>query len=123
MDYTERPQNNMHPDVTNFRPLEELYGSVNHNVMVERLEASGIPGERRASDEEEEEERVLEEEFETYAAHLSDPIEVSSGRMAGGGGGDDGPGPWRLLRRTDTAEFLERRLGNGYSIRTSVLFA
>jgi len=124
MDYTERPQNNMHPDVTNFRTLEELYGSVNDNVMVERLEASGIPGERRASDEEEEEERVLEEEFETYAAHLSDPIEVSSGRMAGGGGDDDdGPGPWRLLRRTGTAEFLERRLGNGYSIRTSVLFA
>lgn len=29
MDYTERPENNMHPDTLNFEALEQMYGNVN----------------------------------------------------------------------------------------------
>eukprot|EP00579_Thalassiosira_antarctica_P001040 CAMPEP_0201876226 /NCGR_PEP_ID=MMETSP0902-20130614/7967_1 /ASSEMBLY_ACC=CAM_ASM_000551 /TAXON_ID=420261 /ORGANISM="Thalassiosira antarctica, Strain CCMP982" /LENGTH=644 /DNA_ID=CAMNT_0048403423 /DNA_START=97 /DNA_END=2031 /DNA_ORIENTATION=- len=114
MDYTERPQNNMHPDESNFQTLEELYGNVNGRVRVERLE---VPDDRRLSDEED---QMMEKEFEKYAAYLFDPIEVSSKKSDSH---PDSKGGWRLLRRTDTTEFHERQLGNGYSIRTSVLLA
>ena len=122
MDYTERPQNNMHPDTSNFETLEELYGNVNggNNLRVERYEA--VPGEstrRRMMSEEEEEQEMLDEEFEAFASYLLDPIDISSGFA----NRDDGSGSWRLLRRTETAELHERRLGNGFSIRTSVLLA
>jgi len=106
MDYTERPENNMHPDESNFETLEELYGNVNGVVRVKNMLQSG--GGRRMK-----EERLSDEEFEKYSASLLDPIDISSHFKEG----------WRLLLKTDTAEFHERRLGNGYTIRTSVLLA
>lgn len=115
MDYTERPQNNMHPDTMNFETLVELYGSVNANLRVQNLQV----GDRRELNNEEEQ-RMLEEEFERYAAYLLDPIEVKSQTE---GDANSLGGDWRLLRKTDTAELHERQLGNGYSIRTSVLLA
>lgn len=123
MDYTERPQNNMHPDTSNFETLEELYGNANGNVRMERLEVQG--GVRRMT---EAEERLLEEEFDKYAAYLLDPIEASSNMQSGDSQfidseGKEVGGSWRLLLKTDTVEYHERRLGNGYSIRTSFLLA
>jgi len=122
MDYTERPQNNMHPDESNFNTLEELYGNVNNivkdnakenvkdNVKVERMKA---PGNRLLSDEAD---QLIELEFEEYAAYLMDPIFVASEHT-------DTRIGWRLLRKTESAELHERHLGNGYSIRTSILLA
>lgn len=114
MDYTERPQNNMHPDESNFRTLEELYGNVNRGNNNLRVERSGT---RRILDAEEEE-RLVQDEFEKYAAYLLDPIEISSKSTD-----ITGRGGWRLLRKTDIAEHYERRLGDGYSIHTSILRA
>mmetsp|Transcript_18216 Transcript_18216/g.32577 ORF Transcript_18216/g.32577 Transcript_18216/m.32577 type:complete len:635 (+) Transcript_18216:331-2235(+) len=113
MDYTERPQNNMHPDTSNFETLEELYGNLNDNVRTEQRLRNGGDGRLLST----KEERLLEEEFEKYAAYLSEPIEVSSKRNA------QSDGEWRLLHQTDTAEYHERELGNGYSIRTSILLS
>jgi len=122
MDYTERPQNNMHPDESNFKTLEELYGNVNNivkdnakenvkdNVKVERMKA---PGNRLLSDEAD---QLIELEFEEYAAYLMDPIFVASEHT-------DTRIGWRLLRKTESAELHEKHLGNGYSIRTSILLA
>lgn len=113
MDYTERPQNNMHPDTSNFETLEELYGNLNDIVRVEQMLPNGGDGRLLIT----KEKRLLEEEFEKYAAYLSGPIEVSSKRNA------HSDGEWRLLHQTDTAEYHERQLGNGYSIRTSILLS
>lgn len=113
MDYTERPQNNMHPDESNFRTLEELYGNVNRGNTNLRVERSGAKRNLDA-----EEERMVQDEFEKYAAYLLDPIEFSSESTD-----STGKGEWRLLRKTDIADHYERRLDDGYSIRTSVLRA
>lgn len=112
MDYTNRPEKNMHPDASNYLSLQELYGNVNGNVVTERLE---VPAGRHMT---EEDSGMMEDDFEMYAAYLLDPIEVSN-KMEGG----DSNGSWRLLRKTETAEYHERSLGNGYSIRTSILLA
>ncbi|KAL7535150.1 hypothetical protein ACHAWF_005072 [Thalassiosira exigua] len=118
MDYTERPENNMHPDTPNFQSLAELYGLVDGtSLKVQKLQTSD-GGERG---------RSLgdaggdEDEFERYAARLSDPIAVSSLRGHDKVSGEEGS--WRLLRKTGTAELHERRLGDGYSIRASLLLA
>ena len=132
MDYTERPQNNMSPDGSNFETLEELYGNVNGvNVRMERLSASssGGGGRRMARSSREEEER-LEMEFEEYAAYLLEPIETSfniNRNLVHGQGEDEEDDSaqrnWRVLHRTDTHELHERNLGNGYTIRSSILLA
>ncbi|KAL7531627.1 hypothetical protein ACHAXR_006010, partial [Thalassiosira sp. AJA248-18] len=128
MDYTERPQNNMHPDKSNFETLEKLYGNINgngngnnNNLRVERSAVmDGDGGDRRRMGSKEE-----EEEFEKYSAYLlEDPtVETvfSSSKSPDDLKGE--AGGWRLLRKTNSAELHERRLGNGYSILTSVLLA
>ena len=65
-------------------------------------------------------ERLLHDESDRYATYLVDPIEVLSNDDSQH---PDSKGRWRLLRKTDTAESHERQLGNGYSIRTSILLA
>jgi hypothetical protein len=135
MDYTNLPQNNLRPDEYNFLILEGLYGDVNGGgdgggdgygygdgggTSEEMMLSSSGGGRRRAVS-------SSAEEFETYAAHLLDPITVySSGAdvvAAASGGGVVGAVTWRLLGRTDTAEHHERILGNGYTLRTSILLA
>ena len=117
MDYTERPENNMHPDTLNFEALEQMYGNVNDNVKVERLGNVAGGGDRRTEDREEEVDG--NEEFELFAAYLLDPI-VTSSTMNEVGNHSSGS---RLLHRTDKTEHHVRQLGNGYSIRTSILLA
>lgn len=124
MDYTERPENNMHPDTLNFEALELMYGNVNENVKVERLRNAAAGGDRRTEDREEEVDgRMLDdEEFELFAAYLQDPIVTSSTMNEAGDDGQHSSGS-RLLHRTDKTEHHIRQLGNGYSIRTSILLA
>ena len=98
MDYTERPENNMHPDASNFATLAELYGP--------RWEA---PGARRLGGREG---RRAAAEFERYAAHLAEPLAAASAPRDGA----------RRAAR-GTVEVHERRLGGGYSVRTHVLRA
>ena len=62
-----------------------------------------------------------DDEFEKYASYLLDAVEVVS--TIHSKSKEEGRGEFRLLRKTDTAEYHERRLGSGYSIRTSVLLA
>jgi len=121
MDYTERPENNMHPDTLNFEALEQMYGNVNENVKVERLRNAATGGDRRTEDREEGEGRMLDdEEFEMFAAYLLDHIVTSSTMNEAGDHSSSGS---RLLHRTDKTEHHVRQLGNGYSIRTSILLA
>jgi hypothetical protein len=117
MDYTERPQNNMHPDESNWSTLEQMYGNIDGNSLrVSKLQASNGRERRTAADLTDE--RILEEEFAKYASYLSDPVQVSHNSKH-----PTSHEGWRLLRSTDTAEYHERDLGNGYSIRTQVLLA
>ena len=118
MDYTERPQNNMHPDDSNWSTLERLYGNVDGTSV--RVSMDALPPGRRELGRGVELERFLEEEFERYAAFLSDPVAVSRGESEEHPNAHEG---WRLLRKTEKTEIHERDLGNGYSIRTSVLLA
>lgn len=122
MDYTNTPENNLHPDEYNFQILEELYGSASGNGTVAESRST-----RRMTDEEE---RAMEEEFDEYASCLSDPIEVSSkmiyrlrdsqSRDSSREESSDCSGLWRLLDKTETAEHHERILDNGYSIRINL---
>jgi hypothetical protein len=112
MDYTERPQNNMHPDDTNYQALADLYGVVYVSTSAEM----DVPENRL----------LTEEEFEKYASHLLDPIETSSKwKVAEDSNGtkENARRSSRLLLKTETTEHHERDLGNGYSIRTSILLA
>jgi hypothetical protein len=121
MDYTERPENNMHPDESNFKVLEELYGAVNQSgistgetvAVEEKLENNGN---RQLTLADEDEERL----FDKYAEYLlNDPIEVSdeSGEFP------DVMNGWRLLRRTENAVYHQKDLPDGYSIRSAILLA
>ena len=128
MDYTERPENNMHPDTSNFETLEELYGNVNGNLRMERNAGGG----RRVEKDEDKWMMMREDdEFELYASYLLDPIELASSFQIMSDDEDlhnemdsnGGVGSWRLLHKTETVEHHERKLGNGYSIHTSILLA
>ena len=118
MDYTERPENNMHPDESNFKVLEELYGAVNQSgissgktvAVEEKLENNGNRQLTLAD----------EELFDKYAEYLlNDPIAVTdeSGEFP------DVRNGWRLLRRTENAVYHQKDLPDGYSIRSAILLA
>jgi hypothetical protein len=120
MDYTERPENNMHPDESNFKVLEELYGSVSPSVsssgktvtVEEKLENNGTRQLKTHLSE--------EELFDKYAEHLlSDPMEV----IDESGAFPDYRNGWRLLRRTGSAVYHEKELPDGYAIRSAILLA
>ncbi len=120
MDYTEHPENNMHPDDSNYEALAELYGVVYYTVS----EEMDVPENRMlvAGGKE----RMMNAEFEKYASRLSDPVETSSCWMAvedEDGAVENSRGSCRLLLKTETYEHHERDLGNGFSIRTSILLA
>ena len=129
MDYTNMPQNNLRPGEQNFLILEEMYGNVNDgdsSASLEQMLSDSSQGGRRAV--------ASDDEFESYAAYLSEPIAISSNVIVPGADGesyrlrrsDEGSaatGSWRLLSKTNRAEHHERILGNGYSIRTRILLA
>ena len=100
-----------HPDESNFKQLEELYGNIDgtsvrpSNDRLRSRRTSATP----------DEEQKLQEEFVIYSSFLSDPIQIPSNEDAIDG--------WRLLRKTDSIEHRERDLGNGYKIRTDILLA
>jgi len=137
MDYTNSPQNNLMPDEYNYLILEDLYGLVEQSeelqeggdalMTTEQFDEMPVDDDDddeddrgdRSNRREEEEERTLEEiEFETYAAYLLDPIEVSLPSSINNDGGR-----WRVLHESEHAVHHERDLGNGYTIRTSFLLA
>ena len=122
MDYTEHPEDNMHPDDTNYEALAELYGVVYYSVS----EEMDVPENRMLVDQEKKQRMVTTNEFEKYAIHLMDPIETSSNWMVAEDGVDgaaaaNARGSSRLLLKTKTSEHHERDLGNGYTIRTNIL--
>ncbi|KAL7484966.1 hypothetical protein ACHAW6_010565 [Cyclotella cf. meneghiniana] len=111
MDYTERPQNNMHPDEDNFKTLEQLYGNVDGTSV--------RPSRRRVTERTAttlDEDDIIDDQFEIYAQFLSDPIQV-------GDEVSESPDGWRILRKSDASEYQVRDLGNGYLLRTSILLA
>ena len=119
MDYTERPENNMHPDESNFLVLEELYGSMNQSgistgktvAVEEKLENNGN---RQLT-------LVNEEQlFDKYADYLLNyPIEVTDESNEF----PDVRNGWRLLRRTENAVYHQKDLPGGYSIMSTMLLA
>ena len=142
MDYTNSPQNNLHPDEYNFLILEELYGDVNSNGgsnnkddVKDNNDGQEVErnGRRHMTNEGY---RILEDDFDIYSPCL-DSIELSSNIMTPDI--DEGEeshsrdsrsnsdsltcGVWRLVDKTETYEHHELILGNGYSIRTNFLLA
>eukprot|EP00804_Cyclotella_cryptica_P011380 CCRYP_016040-RA/>CCRYP_016040-RA protein AED:0.20 eAED:0.20 QI:569/1/1/1/1/1/4/251/533 len=111
MDYTERPQNNMHPDESNFKTLEQLYGNVDGTSV--------RPSNRRIAERQTAptlaDDRLTDDEFEIYSNFLSEPMQVGDEVSNSDG--------YRVLRKSESIEYHVRDLGNGYSIRTSVLLA
>jgi hypothetical protein len=61
-------------------------------------------------------ERLLNEEYEAFDKRDMYHHTFFESRPASKDG-------WRILRKTDTAEYYEKQLGDGNSIRTSVLLA
>lgn len=119
MDYTETPENNMHPDESNFMVLKELYGNVNQSHI-----SSGdtVAVEEKLKNNGERQLTLADEQhlFDEYAKILMhDPIEVSDES----GGFPDVKKGWRLLLRTENAVYHQKDLPNGYSIRSSILLA
>mmetsp|Transcript_3876 Transcript_3876/g.8667 ORF Transcript_3876/g.8667 Transcript_3876/m.8667 type:complete len:652 (-) Transcript_3876:141-2096(-) len=114
MDYTERPQNNMHPDESNFETLVGLYGNVDGTSVRVAKDALPPDNQRKLK-----EERTLVE-FEYYAGFLAESIEVAGRETLEHPGSKRG---WRMLHQNESAEVHERNLGNGYTIRTTVLLA
>lgn len=126
MDYTERPENNMHPDESNFMVLEELYGDVNqiHVSSGDTVAVEDVAVEEKLRNEDVRQLTLADADeqhlFDEYAKILMhDPIEVSdeSGEFP------DVKNGWRLLRRTENAVYHQKDLPNGYSIRSSILLA
>ncbi len=70
---------------------------------------------------------MMEEEFEVYAASLSDLIRVLSNIIRRMRDTRDARGNsdkiWTLLGKTETTEHHKRILGKGYSTRASILLA
>ena len=100
-----------HPDESNFKQLEEMYG----NVDGTSVKPSKDKLRSRRTSTTPNEEQILQEKFELYSSFLSDPIQVSNSNDAKDG--------WRLLRKTNTIEHHEKDLGNGYKIRADILLA
>ncbi|KAL7510376.1 hypothetical protein ACHAXN_008310 [Cyclotella atomus] len=110
MDYTERPQNNMHPDESNFEQLEILYGNVDGTSVRPDARLRS-----RRTESTPEEEHLLEDNFELYSSFLSEPVGCWEQMDAKDG--------WRLLRKSGATEQHERDLGNGYKIQKHILLA
>lgn len=109
MDYSNDHRTNMHPGRVDFKALRIMYGDMKENVR--RLEINKLEDHK-----DEKSERLLRADFEKYAAHLAEPSVVSSEMVNTVSG-------LRILHKSDTAEIHERRLGNGYSMRTTFLLA
>lgn len=144
MDYTNSPQNNLMPDEYNYLILVDLYGLVEESeelqeggdalMTTEKFDEMPVDDDDddaaddkddrgdRSHRREEEDKRTLEEiEFETYAAFLLDPIELSIPHHSSSINNDGGR--WRVLHESEHAVHHERDLGNGYKIRASILLA
>ena len=67
---------------------------------------------------------MIDGDFEYYSRFLSDPVQTSSASekqlRSTDGRHENG---YRLLRKTDKMEHYERNLGNGYTIKMSILLA
>lgn len=108
MDYTERPENNMHPDESTYKALVELYGSVDGSASSTSVTAEKqlkIPGNRKLT--------LADEQFDKLAKYLLNPVEASAESGAG----------WRVLLRTENAVYHQKDLHDGYSIRSTILLA
>lgn len=103
MDYTNNHENNKYPGDVNYDALIYMYGK---SRMLRGDDMKNIDDERI---------RTLQKELNKYAAHFIDPFELSSKREVDSG--------WKVVHKSDTDVIHERRLENGYSIRTSFMLA
>lgn len=114
MDYTERPERNMHPDESNFETLVDMYGPLGGVSVAQQLPSKS--GDDRVLAVNVDADRV--EDFEKYALFLQEPIVADSNV--------DGlrhDGRWRLLRDSGGTEHYERDLGEGYKMLATFMLA
>lgn len=113
MDYSRKYWNNMHPGWVNKQALEILYGTVTgRRLRDEKVEELSNDQDIMSDDME----RLLDEENEAFDWRDTYQHTFFESRPASKDG-------WRILRKTDTEEYYEKQLGNGDSIRTTVLLA
>ena len=120
MDYTERPENNMRPDESTFKVLQDLYGTVDHSDDVGSSRTVAVEDMLENNNDRRQLNIAHEEElFEKYATHFQvDPITVFDDND----GLSDNRG-WRLLHRTENAIHHQKKLSDGVSIVSTILLA
>ena len=114
MDYSLKYWNNMHPGWVNKQALKRLYGTVTGRML-----RYGQVEEELSNDQDimsDDMERLLNEEYEAFDKRDMHHHTFFESRPASKDG-------WRILRKTDTEEYYDKQLGNGDSIRTTVLLA
>ena len=107
MDYTNNHENNKYPGNVNYDALIYMYGK---SRMLRGDDMKNIDDERI---------RTLQKELNKYATQFADPFQLSSNRNVNG----EVVTAWKIVHKSDTDEIHERRLENGYSIRTSFMLA
>ena len=113
MDYTERPESNMHPDESNFETLVDLYGPIGGVSVSQQLPSKSGDDRELAVNVDAE-----GDDFEKYALFLQEPIVADS--TVDGLRHD---GRWRLLRESVGTEHYERDLGGGYKMHATFMLA
>lgn len=109
MDYTNRPQDNMHPDETNFRRLASVYGTVNRRRR--RLGKHNDIESRRALSED------LQQEYEEAVAEIEQlPVRRMLSQY-----GFSKYTQWELVHEHPRGSSYERRLGDDYYIQAHLL--
>ena len=115
MDYTNRPQENMHPDETNYRRLASLYGIVSKR----RLGRSLIEKQKRHN-EAKPLARVLSEDLELeYESAVAELEQLQHRRGLAEEIIKDSQ--WRVLSEYEGRASYSRKLGDNYIIEAHVL--
>ena len=111
MDYTNRPEENLHPDGSNFNRLESIYGQ----VAGRRRRLGRRPQRKRQG------KQVLTEELRQEYAMAMAEIEQPSLRRALSESRVSEHGRWKLIESLSKGSVYERPLGTKFRIQAHVM--
>jgi hypothetical protein len=111
MDYTNKPEENMHPDSSNYNRLASIYGTVGGRRR--HLGERRRRGPLRAP--------VLTEDLREEYVNAVAEIEQLSVRRALSESGESGNTQWKLLKEHPRGSTYERPLGTKYRIQSNLL--
>ena len=103
MDYTHRPENNLHPDETNFKRLAEVYGTVNRRLATKE---KSLHGRKSYSPE-------FMAKYDAAMAELEHALKEPRKRKKSG---------WRCLKEHSHGADYIRRLDEKYTLKVQMLY-